>query len=222
MKTKSFGIILLIFSLIIGGIILINPEIGVRVEKFAATEAGETVVDQNVKVPPWNASEEEKPRGWVGFNVILNHTGKISYEAKGIIIPADGDPQPKMVMRAVNLTGLQMLIFDGFGESTWNSVEIYAWAFLDGEQNRLADEFTFFNLDNSSKYIMLFRGLKNETQDRPILISLKETYYEPRKLLEPLVFNTLVLVPIATSVIGIILLIESPRSRAKLSKKHRT
>lgn len=222
MKPRSVGLILLILSLLLAGTVLANPEIYVSVEEFAQTDKGKKLEDKIVNVPPWNASEEPSPRGWVGFNVTLNYVGQRNYKANGVIIPADGDTEPKLVMRAVNVTGLNLLIFDSFADSAWNATKIYAAAFLDGERDQLFDEFRFNQLDNSSKYVLLFRGLKNETQDRPILISIKELFNKPTKLLEPQTSNILFGVSLVVAVVSIVLLTRKPKARARFSKKRPT
>jgi len=181
---------LLLCSLITGLIIVADLKIFQRVESYAKiAENDEEVVDMIVPVPPWNASEEIPARGWVGINVTLDPTGKVGYEVKGLILPDDGDLNPKTVMRVVNETGLIYLVWDGFDEYAWNNTKIYAAAYLDGSVNRLHDYFELVDVDYSSKYVFLFRGLKNETQDRPILINLKEAWYEENCLLQPTLLN---------------------------------
>jgi hypothetical protein len=215
---KWLGLLLLSCSLVIGLIIATDLKTPQRVESYAkAAETGEEVVDKIVLVPPWNYSEEA-PRGWVGFNVTLNRTGKVGYEVKGQILPEDGDLNPKMVMRVVNETGLIYLIVDNFDSHTWNSTKIYAAAFLDGSVKRLHDDFEFVDIDDSSKYVFLFRGLKNETQDRPILIGLKEVWLEEKNLLEPTAFNIIVVA--STAIVGLSMLLKSLKpSRKKRSQK---
>jgi hypothetical protein len=219
MYWRWLGLLLLLCSSVIGLIIATDLKIFQRAESYAkVAETGEEVVDKIVPVPPWNASEESPPRGWVGFNVTLNHTGTVGYEVKGRILPDDADLNPKMVMRVVNETGLIYLILDNFDEYTWNSTEIYAAAFLDGSVKRLYDDFKFVDVDNSSKYVFLFRGLKNETQDRPILIGLKEVWLEEKNLLEPTAFNIIIVA--STAIVGLSMLLKSLKpSRKRRSQK---
>jgi len=210
MYLRLFGIALLILSLITGTVIATNFKVFHRMEVFAETEDGMLLEDRTVPVPPWNSTE-----GWVGFNVILSHRGKMNYEAAGLILPDDADPEPKMVMRVVNETGLMLLQFDQFDPVTWDITKVYAAAYLD--ENRHHSEFRFVEVDNSTKYVFLFRGLKNETQSRPILINLKEAWYEGKTLLEPTAPNVLIVA--VTAIAGLILTIRSPpktrRSRLK-------
>lgn len=220
MYWRWLGLLLLACSLITGLIIATDLKIFQRVESYAkiAENDEREVVDKIVLVPPWNASEEIPPRGWIGFNVTLDLTGKVGYEVKGRILPDDGDLNPYMVMRVVNETGLRYLILDGFDEYVWDNTKIYAAAFLDGSEKRLHADFKFVDVDNSSKYVFLFRGLKNETQDRPILINLKEVWFEEKNLLEHTTFNILIVA--TTAIIGLSLLIKSHRpSRKKLRRK---
>ncbi|MBS7636090.1 hypothetical protein KEJ37_01890 [Candidatus Bathyarchaeota archaeon] len=181
----------------------------VQVEQFAKTEDGEDVVDKIVMVPPWNASEENPPRGWVGFNITVTRENKINHEIHGIILPADGDPNPKVVMRAVNETGLMILIWDNFDPYTWDSIKVYTATYLD--RSRRVANFEFREIDDSRKYIFLFRGLKDETRDRPILISVKETWYEERIILDPFTSNVLVACSTATACVGVILIFKKDK-----------
>lgn len=200
MYLRWLGLTLLILSLIIGTVIATNVKILHRTEVFAQTEDDMLLEDKVVSVPPWNGTE-----GWVGFNVTLSHKGKMNYEAYGLILPNDEDPEPKTVMRVVNETGLAILRFDQFSTEAWNYTKVYAAAYLD--RNRLYDSFRFLEVDNSSKYVFLFRGLKNETEPRPILISLKEAWYEGKILLEPTAPNILIVA--ATTILGLSLTIRS-------------
>ncbi|MEM2507479.1 MAG: hypothetical protein QW670_03710 [Candidatus Bathyarchaeia archaeon] len=224
MKKRSLGFLLLLISLLIGGFANSNTKTLVQIEQFAKTENGEDVVDKIVMVPPWNASEENPPRGWVGFNVTVTRGNKINHEIHGIILPADRDPNPKVVMRVVNETGLMILIWDNFDPYTWDSIKVYTAAYLNG--SRRVDNFRFKEMDESRKYIFLFRGLKNETFDRPILISVKETWYEERIILDAFTSNVLVACSIATACVGVILIFKkdktdrSSKSRRKLLSRN--
>ncbi len=219
MKTRPVGMVLLIFSLILVGLVAVDPDIYILVEEFASSDAGEELEGKVVMVPPWNASERPSPQGWVGFNVILEHAEKQNYEAKGVILPADSDPDPKMVMRATNMTGLALLVQDSFSEAIWNITRIYTGAFLDGARNQLYSEFRFQNLDSTNTYAILFRGLKNETDDRPIMISIKETYFHPVKLLDPPAPYIILGLSAAMFVSGLILAIRKPAPQKRSSKK---
>jgi hypothetical protein len=174
-----------------------------HIEAFAKTDRtdiDEYLEDQIVWVPPWNSSE-----GWIGFNVTLPNRWKVNYEAYGIILPNDGDLEPNMVMRVVNLTGSLILRFGGFDEPTWLSTKIYTAAFLNRSMRSCT--FKFMDIDNSSKYVFLFRGLKNETAPRPILISVKEAWFEQNRLLEPTPLNIAIVAATASS--GLITTIKS-------------
>jgi len=213
MYLKLFGITLLIISLITAGIIGAKVEVPHRVEVFAKTDDNVELKDAVVAVPPWNSTE-----GWVGFNVTLPNRWKPGYEAYGMILPNDGDKEPKMVMRVVNITGLLMLKSEGFDIYTWNSTEIYAAAYLSKDQ--LASEFKFLKIDNSSKYVFLFRGLKNETAPRPILINMKEAWYEYTCLLEPTPVN-LILIGVTASLGLIFTVIDRHPRRSKVTTSRR-
>lgn len=217
MKNRKLGLLLLVISIVVGVFAASELKVAVRVEQFARTEDGEYVEDKIIMVPPWNASEENPPRGWVGFNITVTSTNKANYNIHGIILPYDKDPSPKVVMRVVNETGLIILIWDNFDPYTWDTIKVYAAAYLDAD--RLYDNFRFIEIDESSKYVFLFRGLKNETQDRPILISVKETWYEEKNILEPPVSNALIASSIATGCISVILIFKKDKpKRTYLSK----
>lgn len=216
MRNRGIGLLLLLVSLLIGVFARSDIKIPVQIEQFAKTENGEEVKEKIVMVPPWNAVEENPPRGWVGFNITVTRENKINHEIHGIILPADMDPNPKVVMRVVNETGLMILIWDNFDPYTWDSIKVYAAAYLNG--TRRVDNFKFREIDESKKYIFLFRGLKNETHDRPILISVKETWYEEKALLEPFTSNVLIAFSILMVGIGIILILKKPK-HSKLRSK---
>lgn len=202
MRWRWLGLILLLTSLVIGCIIAADVKTLDRKEAFAELEDGAPVVDRVVDVPSWNSTE-----GWIGFNAILPHKGKAGYEAYGLILPNDGDPEPGIAMRVVNETGLSILRFDYFSEFAWNITKVYAEAYLD--KNRRHDAFKFLEVDESYVYVFLFRGLKEEAQARPILISVKEAWSEEKTLMEPTVPNLLIVVSIAA--VGLYLMIRKPR-----------
>lgn len=211
MYRRWLGLILLVLSLIASVVIATNVKTTVfhRKEEYARTDEDVELEDQIVKVPPWNSTE-----GWVGFNATLSHKGKVDYEAYGQILPADLDREPKMVMRVVNETGAAVLKAMGFDEYVWEDTKVYAAAYLD--ENRLYDNFRFVDVDDSSKYVFLFRGLKNETQSRPILINLKEAWNEPTTiaLLEPTAPNILIFVVIP-AIVGLALVARKPKTPRK-------
>lgn len=216
MSWRWLGLLLLFSSLIIGLIVATDLKIFQRVESYAKiSETNEEVMDKVVPVPPWNSS-----KGWVGFNGTLHHRDEVGYEVKGRILLANVSQQPKMVMRVINGTALLPLVFASFDEPTWDRTKIYAAAFLDGDMNKLHDDFKFLDIDNSSKYVFLFRGLKNETRDCPILISLKETWLVGKTLLEPTAPN-IFLVAI-TAVAGLLLLARKPQSSRKPTVRRRS
>jgi hypothetical protein len=168
-----------------------------------------------VLVPPWNASEESPPRGWVGFNVTLRQSGKNGYEVEGRILPADEDRQSRLAMRVVNETGLSILADFGFDDYSLNITQYYASTFLDGTIGKLHSDFGLIGMD-TDKYIFLFRGLKNETEDRPIAVFLKETWLEGKTLLEPTAINIFLVA--ATATVGSILTILKPKTSGKLAR----
>jgi hypothetical protein len=156
----------------------------VRVEAWAKTGSGNQLVkDAAVSIPPWNSSS-----GWVGFNITLSNQGKTGYVAYGMLATADQDPNPNMVMAAVNATGVSLLTSDGFSEQAWNASKVYARSFLNNTYK--TNTFEFKDLDNCSAYILLLRELKNETENRPILISVKETWLEESKQPSPVTTTT--------------------------------
>ena len=217
MKRRSLGLPLLLISFVIGGFASANLKSYVQMEQFARTEDGKEVKDKIVMVPPWNASEENPPQGWVGFNISVIPTGKLNYKIHGIILPADNDRNPKIVMRVVNETRLMILIWDNFDPYTWDSIKVYAAVYPNA--NRLYDNFRFIETDSSTKYVFLFRGLKNGTQDMPILISVKETWDEEKTILDSTTSNVLKISSIATACIGVILIIKRGKpKRARLTR----
>lgn len=123
-----------------------------------------------------------------------------------------------MVMRVVNITGLLMLKFNQFDVYTWNSTKIYAAAYLN--MDKLTCEFKFLDIDNSSKYVFLFRGLKNETAPRPILINVKEAWYENTCLLEPTPAN-LILIGVTASLGLTFTVIDRHPRRSKVTTSRR-
>lgn len=216
MYGKWFGAGLLLISLLVTGIAGANVKALYKKQGWAKTEKDGTFVDvkgQTVLVPPWNSST-----GWVGFDIALPNEGKTGYSAHGTIAPADQDPNPNMVMRAVNESGLDYLTFDLFSEAAWNVTQAYADALLDSTSTYRS--FEFYGLDNCSKYIIVFRSLKEEAQDRPILVSIEETWFEPGNLLELTPWNASIIAVVALTGLGLIIYdLNSGRKKRKL--KHR-
>lgn len=211
MHLKWIGLMLLIVSLVIGLIIASNLQIMQKREQFALSEDGKTIMDSMVPVPPWNRTEEQAREqntqwGWVNFNMSLNSQGKTGYKANGIILPYYLNETPTVVMRVVNETGFEYVTFDHFTEVSWNASKIYAVAYLNATHR--TDSFQFINLDNSSKYCFFFRGLGNGTSDSHILISIKESWYEPTSLIPSTPVNiaivgTIAAIGLSSTVIGL-------------------
>lgn len=172
----------MILGFVLAGMAAGNVQRYYKTEGFALAEEGNREAeDLLVQVPPRNSSE-----GWVGFNITLPNQAKASYEAEGLLIPDDLDPDPFMVMAAVNETGLDLLLFDHFSDQVWNVTKAYTRVYLDSE-HRYGD-FIFRDLDNCSKYVLLFRSLKDETVEnvsRPFRLSIRETWQEPTPLIDP-------------------------------------
>lgn len=207
---------MLFVSLIVAGLALANVKVFHETGDWAKSVVNNTLVDvtdQVVLVPAWNSST-----GWVGFNISLPNQGKAGYSVHGGLIPDDGDPDPEIAMRAVNQTGLANLMFDQFTPEAWNATQVYANTGLSKANNYSV--FEFLGLDNSDPYILLFRGLKNETQDRPILVSVKETWSEPTNLLDLTLFNTSVIATVAFVGLGLIAY-DLGSLRKKRKRRHR-
>jgi hypothetical protein len=215
MQWRWFGALLLILSLIILIIAVSNVKTTRQIEVFARNaEDGTNIEDTIVKVPPWNASQEKHPRGWVGFNVSMRNAGKEEYEANGVMVPADlNQTPPTVVMRVVNLTGLAILRFAGFDAPTFTEIKNYAGTFLNSSHQY--SFFRFVGLDNSSKYVVLFRDLINGTQDSRILISIKESWIEERNLMEPSTSNVVAITTTGTALAGLFIVIRNPGSQKK-------
>jgi hypothetical protein len=217
MQWRTFGLLLLVLSLGIGVFAVSHVKAYVQVQQFAKNaDTGKDVEDDVLNVPPWNASQRNPPQGWVGFNVSLNPEGRMNYRAYGVVLPDDNDKTPDLVMRAVNMSALLTLELDTFDPTDWDTLKVYAAAILNS--SRLFDQFTFAGLDNSDKYAILLRGLKNETQDRPVLISIRESWDEQTLLLNPSASNALIIVAAATAVVGSALAIKNPRSQRRVRR----
>lgn len=168
------------------------------------------VYSKIVNVPPNNSTEV----GWVGFNIMLPNQEKLGYAASGAIEPADQDPDPEMILNVVNSTALSILngTFEPWDPSWWDVTQVYATITLGN--GLTSGVFVFQRLDNSSPYTVLLKGLKNDTQDRPFLISIKETWFDPQSLLQ--------LTPSSTSAIVASALIGSGLIVYDLNSQHKT
>lgn len=169
------------------------------------------VNDQVVYVPPLNSTDYS----WLQFNITLPNQEKANYAAFGTLQPADQDPNPGVVMNVINDTGLDYLLFDGFTDAAWAVSKIYASVYLDSTYP--SGTFEFIGLDNCDHYVVLFRGAKNDTQDRPFFISIQETWSEPESLLEFTPWSTSAIVAVAFIGSGLIVYdLNSGRKRRKI------
>jgi hypothetical protein len=216
MHERWVGAALLLVSLLVAAVAGSNVKVLYQKQDWAQTGNGKQLVyDATVSVPPWNSTS-----GWVGFNVTLPHQQETDYGAYGAIEPADQDPNPSMVMRAVNSTGLSLLTFDGFSEEAWNASKVYTASFLNSTY--LTNTFEFTGLDNCSVYVLLFRGLKNETQNRNILISIQESWFEPGPLLVLAPWSASIVAAVAFIGLGLIVYdLNSQRARSRLRRMKR-
>jgi hypothetical protein len=216
MYERWVGAALLLVSLLVASVAGSNVKVLYGEHDWAETgNRKQLVYDATVPVPPWNSTS-----GWVGFNVTLPHQEETGYSASGAIEPADQDPNPDMVMAAVNMTGLSLLTFDGFSEQAWNSSKVYMRSFLNS--SFLTNTFEFTGLDNCSVYVLLFRGLKNETQNRPILISIQESWFEPGPLLVLVPWSASIVAAVAFFGLGLIVYdLNSQRTRSRLKRVKR-
>ncbi len=205
MYLRWLAAVLLSLSLIIGVVIAANVEIANRIESFI-------IEDEIVEVPPWNSTE-----GWIGFNKTLPNKHKTGYEAYGVVLPVDVNQETWIVMYVVNETGLNLLRFDQFSEYTWDVTKIYAAAYLN--KTRKVSEFRFLEVDNSSLYCFIFRGVRNATASYHILINFKEAFFEQVRLLEPTPTNTIITASLASA--GLITLIVSFRQPDKKRLRRR-
>lgn len=175
------------------------------------------VYSKIVNVPPQNSTQF----GWIGFDVILPNQEKLGYAASGAIQPADQDPDPEVIMNVVNATGLSDLngTFEQWDPSWWDVLQVYATIILSSTSGLTSGIFEFQGLDNCSPYTVLLRGLKNETQDRPFLISIKETWLDPQNLIELTPSSTSAIV--ASALIGSGLIVYDLNSQRKTKKLRR-
>jgi|YelNatPaOPRAMG01_1025707.scaffolds.fasta_scaffold03923_11 hypothetical protein len=164
-----------------------------------------------VPVPPYNSSE-----GWIGFNITLRKESALDYKAYGIVNATAAKSHINIVMHIVNTTGLEDLVFDGFIPEAWQRNKVYASAFLNDTQR--ADTFYLTNLDNCSKYIVLFRSYENDNLYTQVSLTIIESWYEGT----PIVKATpqLYLVFLGTSVVGICLIILGLHSEKKKRRKY--
>jgi len=181
---KWIGLAFLIPSLVILMAVAAEVQVPYKVEEFAvlAEHPDVEIKEKIVPVPPFNRTLEEAQKlnklwGWVGFNVSLPHQGKPGYKAGGIILYEPKSPEKSgIIMRVVNETDFEFLIWSGMEDAAWNICKIYVEAYL--SKNKPYTEFQFNSLDNCSKYCVFFRGLDDGVEDTLILISIKEAWYE--------------------------------------------
>ncbi|MEM2703275.1 MAG: hypothetical protein QXR45_08950 [Candidatus Bathyarchaeia archaeon] len=161
-----------------------NIQVPNNIEKFAvySEDPKIPIIEKVVPVPPFNRTLEDarklgKEWGWVGFNVSLPNQGKPGYRAGGIMLyePASKE-KSTVLLRVVNETDFEFLIWSGMEEDAWNICKVYAEAYLETKKGYV--EFQFKNLDNCQKYCLFFRGLDYGVEDTIILISIKEAWYE--------------------------------------------
>lgn len=197
---------MLLISLILAGIIAGDVKTFEEKKSFAvALENGGSseLRDRVVDVPPWNSSA-----GWVGVTVEFPHQGKMGFNAYGVILSEDNDTEPAVLMRVVNESGVSFLRFDLFSEEAWNYTKVYAEAHLSRYQ--LYDTFTLTDAEDTDRFIFLFRGLKNGTELQPILMSVKESWYEGSSILQPTASNLFIVAVVAS--MGFYLVISNPGS----------
>ncbi len=183
------GLAILIPSLIVGMAAAANIQVPHKIEKFAvyAENPNIEIMERTVPVPPFNRTLVEAQKlgknwGWVGFNISLPNQGKSGYRAGGIMLYEPTSKEKSAVLlRVVNETDFEFLIWSGIEEKAWNICKIYAEAYL--EPKKGYSEFEFNNLDYCRKYCLFFRGLDNGTEDTIILVSIKEAWYEYKPLI---------------------------------------
>lgn len=227
MYIRWIGIVFLLGGLVFGLLIASEFKVYTKEERFAvlAEDKNIEIKDKIVMVPPWNRTEKEANElnltwGWVGFNISLPNQGKFNYNAEGIILHAKVDEKPRVVMRIVNETGLDLLLFDYFSDPAWNASKVYAVAALNATIRSF--RFPFLGLDNCSKYCVLFRGLDNSTEDFEILISIKESWFNMSNLLQKNEVNAATAVTlIATGSALILISFKKRKNRKKWKKKLR-
>jgi hypothetical protein len=178
------GLAILLPSLIVGMATAANIQVPRKIEEFAvyAEYLNIQIMEKIVSVPPFNRTLEEaqklgKQWGWVGFNISLPNQGKPGYWAGGIMLyEPNSKEKSEVLLRVVNETDFEALIFFGMEEAVWNTCKIYVETYL--EPKKGYSEFQFENLDNCQKYCLFFRGLDDGVEDTIILVSVKEAWYE--------------------------------------------
>lgn len=213
-------------------IIIAKVQIPYKVERFAvvAEYPDIEVSEKVVPVPPLNRTWEEakklnKEWGWVCFNFSLPNQDKPGYEAGGVILyEPSSKEKSRILMRIVNETDFEFLIWSGMEELAWNACKIYAEAYLN-PQTQPVNKFKLENLDNAQKYCAFFRGLDNGVEDTLILVSIKELWYEYKILIPATLTNTTIVG--TTTIIGLFLTLtgfKGPKRkrtmRAKKSARH--
>lgn len=163
-------------------------------------------------MPPYNSSE-----GWIGFNITLRKENALNYKAYGIVNTTTAKSHIKIVMHIVNTTGLEDLVFDGFIPEAWQRNKVYASAFLN--DTRRTDTFYLVNLDNCSKYIVLFRSYyENDASYTPVSLTIVESWYEGSPILKKM--PQIYLVFLGTGITSICLIAIGLYSEKKRRRKH--
>lgn len=229
---KWIGLAILLPSLTIGMVIVAKVQVPYKVEDYAvvAENPDIKIMEKIVPVPPFNRTLEEakklnKQWGWVCFNFSLPNQGKPGYEAGGILLYEPSSKEKSQVlMRVVNETDFEFLLWSGMEELAWNSCKIYVSAYLNPQSQRF-DAFTLEKLDKASKYCAFFRGLDDGVEDTLILVSIKESWYEYKISIPATSTNTTVIG--ATIITGLVLTLlgfkQQKRKRyikVKRSKQH--
>lgn len=210
---KWVGLAILLPSLMIGMAVVAKVQVPYKVEKFAvyAEDPEVEIKEKLVPVPPYNRTPDEakklnKQWGWVAFNISLPNQGKPEYRAGGIILYEPRSPEKsEIIMRVVNETDFEALIFFGMEEAVWNTCKIYAEVYLNKRQG--FRKFEFKDLDGCIKYCVFFRGLDDGVEDTLILVSMKEAWYEyttwiPATLTNASILGTTTIVGLSLIIIG--------------------
>lgn len=214
------GLALLLSSLTIGMIIVAKVQVPHKVEGFAivAEYPDIEVMEKLVPVPPFNRTLEEakklnKQWGWVCFNFSLPNQDKPGYEAGGVILYGPSSKEKSQVlMRVVNETDFEFLLWSGMEELAWNACKIYAEAYLN-PKTKPFNKFKLEKLDNAKKYCAFFRGLDDGVEDTLILISIKEAWNQYEIWIPATPINTIIIG--ATAVIGLTLTLTSLKGRKR-------
>lgn len=211
---KFAGLAILFPSLMMAIVIVAKVRVPYRVEDYAviAESPDMKVMEKIVPVPPFNRTLEEAKKlnrqwGWVCFNFSLPNQGKPGYKAGGVILyEPNSKEKSRILMRIINETDFEFLLWTGMEELAWNTCKIYAEARLDF-QNQRFNEFILEKLDNASKYCAFFRGLDCGVEDTLVLVSIKESWYEyetwiPATLTNITVIGTTLIIGIILTMVG--------------------